>query len=304
MQSRGRCVSASAPHPFDAGGIVSEVPDKEAEIERLAALWSEGRAAESLALAEELSARFPDDAALAERAAIVSVHLARENPGHDYIGPALAHLDRALAIDPDRHSAREVRASLLMLLAHRVAKPELFRKALEDFLRLEKGRPDADAERVSHWRLEAARAAFLFARNSPADQADYALATNLYSRADAEQFESSDWFFRGLAALEEARRLDDPQTFRLAAGSFQRSFEDSPAFQAEGRYFAADALLSLEKPTEREYVEAKALVSELEAMSNKGMVIDMLKERLALRAQLSGFDQSPGEQPPGETPAS
>lgn len=241
--------------------------------------------ADAIDMAEELSAEFPSEAALREKVAVLRIHYAAKGPPEEQLGPALEALDRAVELDPGRLNAREVRANLTFLLAHQINDPRFFQRALRDFLELERLAPTASAERLSRWRLEAARAAFLAAKNSPRDGADYQLAMNLYSRVDHERMEPSDWFFRGLATLETARPTDDPQRLRLAAACFLRTIEEG-SMELEGRYFAADALLSLETPTREEFRQASHLVEELEKAPSRDFLIDALRERLKLRGRM------------------
>lgn len=251
-------------------------------------LWTEGAHDEAIAAAQRLAEAEPEVSAVHEKLAILRIHYAALSPPEDQLSPALLSLSRALELDPARTTAREIRANLFFLFAHQLNQPAYFQHALRDFLELEKNAPPHEPPaRLTRWRLEGARAAFLSARNAAPAEGDYGLVLSLYSRMDQEALEATDWFFRGLAMQEAARPADDPEKFRFAAGCFLRAVELN-AFEVEGRYFAADAFLSLEAPTQEELRQARRLVEELEQLPQKDFLMDALRERLKLRERLSG----------------
>ena len=251
-------------------------------------LWAEGAHDEAIAAALRLTEAEPDVPAVHEKLAILRIHYAALSPPEDQLSPALQSLTRALELDPARTTAREIRANLFFLFAHQLNQSAYFQHALRDFLELEKNAPpDVSPVSLPRWRIEGPRAAFLASRNAAAGEGDYGLVLTLYSRMDQEALEATDWFFRGLAMLESARPADDPEKFRFAAGCFLRAVELN-AFEVEGRYFAADAFLSLEAPTGEELRQARRLVEELEQLPQKDFLMDALRERLKLRERLSG----------------
>ena len=258
---------------------------KDELIAALEAHQEAGRWADAAAACAELAALEPASAEWAERLGLLQVHLAATAAGDAGLPEALEHLARALSIDPTRRLAREVRANLLVLMSHRLEDNELMAFAMRDFLQLEATQPNATPEQLGRWRLEAARAAFLSLRNKGEERPDYSLALELFGRVEDAQHEASDWFFRGIAALESGRPTDDPAKFRLAAACFLRAVEEG-GFEREARYFAADALLSLEAPTQEEFRQAEFLVGELDAFPQRDFLIDALGERLALRRRL------------------
>lgn len=261
------------------------MPNKDELIAALEAHQEAGRLAEAADACARLAAMEPASAEWAERLGLLQVHLAATAEGDAGLPMALENLARALAIDPTRRLAREVRANLLVLMSHRLEDNELMAFAMRDFLQLEATQPDATAEQLGRWRVEAARAAFLSLRNKGEETPDYTLALELFSRVEDGQHEASDWFFRGIAALESGRPADDPAKFRLAAACFLRAVEEG-GLDREARYFAADALLSLEDPSTEEFKQAEFLVGELDAFPQRDFLIDALGERLALRRRL------------------
>ncbi|CAN5484233.1 hypothetical protein BH09SUM1_BH09SUM1_23200 [soil metagenome] len=266
------------------------------EFARMEELWALGDFSGAFALGNQLANRDPADDALRERLALMHVEYARVEPGEDQIRPALSRLNEALTINPSRIDSLEVRAHLYMLLGHQTteavgeadaARLTFFKQALADFLRLLELSPEGQpADRMDRWRLEAARASFLIYKNGPAELGDPRLATQLYSLANTDLYDPADWFFRGLANLELAQAEQNADKYRVAGACFLRSIEED-AFVAEGRYFAADAFLSLDVPTDEEFRHAAQLVQELEA-TGQDVLIPALKERLLLRARLLG----------------
>ncbi|MCC6547517.1 hypothetical protein IT570_10155 [Candidatus Sumerlaeota bacterium] len=248
-------------------------------------LWSEGEHDEAIAGAMRLTEAYPRSAAAFEKLALLRVHYAALNPTQDQLGPALDALNKALEIDPGSISAREVRANLYFLLAHQLNDAAFFQRSLKEFLELERLGATEALERVAGWRLEAARSAFMAARNAQADSGDYALAAELYRRADQETLETMDWFFRGLSLREVAQKGDGTAGYRAAAQSFLRALEVG-GLEVEGRYFAADSLLSLENLSMEEMAQAERLVAELSALPQQDFLMDTLRQRLELRKKL------------------
>ncbi len=272
-------------------------PNAEAMRLRLEELWSAGEHREAIEMGERMVRQFPDDPNWHETLAVLRVHYARHAPPEDdQLGPALRSLDRALELDPKRVSSLEIMANLQILLGHQLEKGLLFSHALRSFLELERIAPDAGEETLWKWRLEAARAAFLAARHSEDKQPDYELPLTLYSRLDGERYEPTDWFFRGLASLETARQKgEDQELHRQAAACFLRTLETGE-FALESTYFAADALISLENPTEQEFKHAVDLVKKLLDSPSRDFLVTSLRRRLALRAELLGKELPPLEE--------
>lgn len=272
-------------------------PSAEAMRQRLEELWARGQHREAIEMGERLTRQFPSDPAWHETLAVLRVHYAREAPPEDdQLGPALRSLERALELDPERISSLEIMANLQVLLGHQLEKGLVFSQALRNFLKLEQLAPAAGEEVLSKWRVEAARAAFLAARHSGDVRPDYELALNLYSRLDGERHEPTDWFFRGLAALETARqKRDDQQLHRQAAACFLRTLETGE-FTLEATYFAADALVSLEDPTGHEFQHAVELVQKLLDSPSRDFLVTSLRKRLELRANLLGRELPPLEE--------
>lgn len=261
-------------------------PEAEAMRLRLEEFWARGAYREAIEIGERLTRQFPEEPDWHETLAVLRVHYARHAPpDDDQLAPALQSLERALELDPGRVSALEVMANLRVLMGHQLGQGPLFSLALRDFLRLEQLAPAAPEESLRKWRLEAARSAFLAARHSNDEKPDYKLPVELYSRLDGEALEPTDWFFRGLSALECARQEEDQELHRLAASCFLRTIEEGE-FRLEATYFAADALLSLEQPDDHEFEHAVNLVTELLAAPSRDFMITSLRRRLELRAQL------------------
>ncbi|MEO8378016.1 MAG: hypothetical protein ABI579_10125, partial [Candidatus Sumerlaeota bacterium] len=139
-------------------------------------LWREGEHEEAIAGALRLTQAYPESAAAFEKLALFRIHHAASDPPDDQLSPALDALNKALELEPENLDAREIRANLFFLLAHHFNDPSFFQRSLRDFLELERIGLDEAEERLAHWRLEAARSAFLAARNAPGETADYALA--------------------------------------------------------------------------------------------------------------------------------
>ncbi|MEO8377255.1 MAG: hypothetical protein ABI579_06260, partial [Candidatus Sumerlaeota bacterium] len=96
---------------------------------------------------------------------------------------------------------------------------------------------------------------------------------------------AGDWFFRGLCLREIAERNESRVEHRAAAQSFLRALEVG-GFETEGRYFAADSLLSLDDLSSDELTQAEKLVAELSALPRQDFLMDTLKQRLDLRKKL------------------
>ncbi|HMZ51384.1 MAG TPA: hypothetical protein PKH51_11820 [Candidatus Sumerlaeota bacterium] len=248
-------------------------------------LWKEGEHEEALAGAVRLTEAYPRSSEAFEKLALLRIHHAASNPPEDQLAPALDALNRALELESRNLEAREIRANLFLLLAHQLGDPTFFQHSLKDFLELEHIAPDESADRLARWRLEAARSAFLAARNSPNENANYALAAELFARTDPEALEAGDWFFRGLALRELAERNDSRRDHRAAAHSFLRALEVG-GFETEARYFAADSLLSLDDLSGDEIAQAEKLVAELATLPRRDFVMDTLVQRLKLRKKL------------------
>lgn len=269
--------------------------DRDELLQRIEMLWSEEDYEGALAAGEAFTERWPDDAEGWHRRAVLHVGVARLGPGEDHLGSALECLNRCIDIDGALLEPRELRANLLVALGHQPAAPftnaagrdTVFEMAVSEFLRLEREFPGADEELLGTWRVEAARAAFLAQRGKPMEEADFAMVAGLYARADQELHDAGDWFFRGMATLEAARGREDPRQLRVAAACFLRALEEQ-SFLLEGRYFAADALLLLSEPTEEEFDHAALLVHELAQAPQRDFMIDALRKRLELRAELLG----------------
>lgn len=282
--------------------------DLAAALRELDDLWTAGRPDDAVARGEELaSTLFPAVADLHEKLALFRIWRARLGGGPDQLLPALQNLNRALEIEPHRVTALELRATLLGLLGGLsptdTADPlreAYLGAALKDFLLLEIQNPHASAERLTTWRLEAARAAFQRFRIG-AEGTTAAQASALFGRVDPDALQPVDWFHRGLALADGD---PSPESLRTAAQCFLRVAEDVPPEEGglalSARYFAAHTLLSLEHPTQPEYLLCRHLVGELLAHPQPGLLVEVLTKRLRLAAQLLG-EQDPF--PPGTDPA-
>lgn len=263
-------------------------------LEEIDRLWAGEQYPEALEVGLEYVKTWPSDPVAWHRLAVLHVGIARISPTVDHLGEALECLRQAIELNPRLMEPRELRANLLMALSHQSASPlvqslgrdKVLELTLADFLLLERDFPE-NSEKLDLWRLESARAAFLLQRNMPLGKADFADTVELFSRTNVDLYDAGDWFFRGLATLEVARPDDDPTHLRTAAACFLRAIEEE-SFLLEGRYFAADALLLLDAPTEEEFRHAALLVQELEKTPKRDFVIDVLKKRLELRSKLTG----------------
>ncbi|MCC5877430.1 MAG: hypothetical protein JJU11_14515 [Candidatus Sumerlaeia bacterium] len=292
---------------------MSSQRDPEDLLRKIDELWSDDKYHEALQLGHQFVDRFPKDPAGWHRLAILHVGIARLGPDGDHLGEALSCLRHSIELDPRLLEPRELRANLLMAMVHQpespftqaMGKDQVLEMTMAEFLLLERDFPDEEEGRLDQWRLESARAAFLLQRNRKLGTADFSDTIELYNRTNPEIYDAGDWFFRGLATLEATRPDEDPELLRTAAACFLRALEEE-SFLLEGRYFAADALLLLDEPTDEEFQHAALLIQELEKAPSRDFIIDVLKRRLELRAQLTDrsipdFSDMVGDDPSEDT---